>query len=93
MQSNRVISIFFFCVILFPLESFAESPSALVDQGNTAYEKKQYDDALKAYDAAGVDLPESPQIYYNKGAAYYRKGEYEKAKEAWEKAALNAKEP
>jgi hypothetical protein len=92
MQHRKKICLFVICLILFPGLIFAKSSSALVDKGNDAYEKKQYDDALKAYESAGMDLPESAEIYFNKGTVYYRKGEYAKAKEAWEKSALNSKE-
>jgi hypothetical protein len=89
MKSNKLIYFFLICQILFPVSSYAESPSALVNKGNSAYENKQYDEALKAYDAAGVDKPDSAEIYFNKGAVYYRQGEYDKAKQSWEKSALN----
>jgi Ca-activated chloride channel homolog len=91
-RPNRTLYIFFMCLMFFPVPIEAKSSSALVDKGNAAYAKQQYDEALKEYEAAGVDSPESPQIYFNKGAAYYRKGEFDKAKEAWEKAALNTKD-
>jgi Ca-activated chloride channel homolog len=88
----KTILFFFICVMLFSFVCQAKSPAGLVEKGNSEYEKKQYDEALKAYDAAGVEIPESAEIYFNKGAAYYRKGEYDKAKEAWEKSALNTKD-
>ncbi len=80
------------CVFLFPGICVAASPQTLVKQGNSAYEKKQYDQAIKAYESAGVNAPESAEIHFNKGAVYYRQGEYERAKESWEKSALHSKD-
>jgi Ca-activated chloride channel homolog len=94
MQPDRPIGVFIIIglVLLFPALSQADSPSSLVQKGNTAYEKGHFDEALKAYEQAGVDDPESPQISFNEGAAYYRKGDFAKAKAAWEKASLNSKD-
>jgi Ca-activated chloride channel homolog len=92
MRLLKIFCLILIYLILMPVACIAESSSALVNKGISAYENKQYDEALKAFEAAGVDNPESPQIYFNKGAAYYRKGEYDKAKEAWEKSALNTKD-
>jgi Ca-activated chloride channel family protein len=94
MQPERPISVFMIIglILFFPGLSQAASPSSLIQKGNTAYEEGHFDEALKAYEQAGVDDPESPQISFNKGAAYYRKGDFAKAKAAWEKASLNSKD-
>lgn len=72
--------------------AYADSVRKLIGEGNSAYAKELYDDALSAYEEASVERPESPHIYFNKGAVYYRKGDYEKAKEAFDNAAMKSKD-
>ncbi|MFH1077239.1 MAG: tetratricopeptide repeat protein [Pseudomonadota bacterium] len=76
-----------------PLLSFASSARTLTERGNSFYAQGKYDDALKAYDEAGIEMPESPQIAFNKGNVYFQKGDLEKAKSAYESAALKAPDP
>ncbi len=73
-----------------PQAAFARSAGTLVGEGNVAYEKEEYDQALAAYEEASVEKPESPYIYLNRGNVYYRKGDYGKATEMFEKAALKS---
>ncbi len=70
----------------------ASSPQDFVDQGNAAYARKDYEQALSSYDEASVAAPESPHITFNRGAAYYRQGEYARARESFEEAALKSTE-
>ena len=73
-------------------DMFGASARALIREGNKKCAAEQYDEALNAYEEAGVDIPESPHLYFNKGVAYYGKGDYDKAVEAFEKAALKSKD-
>ncbi len=79
------------CLFLIPAVVRAASPADLIEKGNRAYSAGRYDEALKDYDAAGVDAVKSPQIDFNRGAAYFKKGDLAKAKAAWENAALNSR--
>jgi len=47
--------------------AFAASARALVSQGNAAYAKGQYQEALDAYGKASVDDPESAPILFDQG--------------------------
>ena len=70
----------------------AASARSLVRDGNAELARAQYDDALAAYEEAGVDMPESAHLYFNKGVAHYRKGDYDKAVESFEQASLKTKD-
>jgi len=80
-------------IFIFPFQGYGKSPSALVKEGNNAYNAGEYDKAVTAYDEALKEAAESPHVYFNKGAALYKKGDYEGAIEAFEKAALKSKDP
>lgn len=85
--------VFLACVlILLPSAVRAESARALIGRGNAAYQQEKYDEALDAYEEAGVEIPESPHLHFNKGTVFYRKGDYEKARENFGKAALKSKD-
>jgi tetratricopeptide (TPR) repeat protein len=86
-------AILLLCMVALPFAARAESAADLMEKGNEHYAAGRYDEALKAYEEAGAELPESGEISFNKGNAYFRKGEYEKAKEAYEAAAIHTKDP
>ena len=54
----------------------AQSPEALVQKGNDAYNRSHYDTAIAAYTAVLDAGYESATLYYNLGNAYYRQEEY-----------------
>jgi len=83
------------CVVIIPGfcgTAYAASGADLVAEGNRAYQREDYEEALAAYDRASVEAPEAPQIYFNKGAVYYMQGDYTKAREMFEQAALKSKD-
>ncbi len=92
MQGHKIIPWIIACLLLIAEAVEAASPAEMVAKGNRAYLAGRYDEALKAYDEAGVDALKSPQIDFNRGAAYFKKGDLQKAKAAWENAALNSKD-
>ena len=51
--------------------------------GNTYRDKKDYDEAIKAYRRAIELEPDYADAYYNLGLAYAGKGEYDRAIEAF----------
>jgi tetratricopeptide (TPR) repeat protein len=69
--------------------SFAASAPASIKKANTLYRQGKYDEALKYYNEAEVDMPDSDVVNFNTGAALYQKGDYEKAIEAFTKALLS----
>ncbi len=65
------------------------SVRASVKEGNSLYHQGKFDEALKYYNEAKVDMPNSDIVNFNIGAALYQKGDYEKAIEAFTKTLLS----
>ena len=59
--------------------SRAQSPEALIRQGNRYYNKQDYDQSLLNYEKALKKSPGNPDAQFNQGDALYRKSDYEKA--------------
>lgn len=57
-----------------------------VAKANKLLNQQKYEDALKLYTDAQIDMPDSPELSYNIGVTYYRLGRYEKALEAFRKS-------
>ena len=88
---GRVLSVISVISVISVPSAFAASARSLVAQGNTAYAKGQYQEAMEAYEKASVDEPESAPILFDKGTVHYQLGDYAKAREAFEQAALKTK--
>ncbi|MFH2137722.1 MAG: tetratricopeptide repeat protein [Candidatus Omnitrophota bacterium] len=61
-----------------------------VKQGNQAYDKGNYDQALIKYNDAQIDDPQSPEVFYNMGNVFYRQKKYKEAIDAFEKSTEKA---
>lgn len=57
-----------------------------INKGIKAFQKQQWDDALKYFRDAQVDDPENPLAHYNLGEALYKKQKYEEAEKEYQKA-------
>jgi tetratricopeptide (TPR) repeat protein len=57
----------------------AETPEAIFERGNDAYEKELYADAVKAYETLLRYRIRDPRVEYNLGNAYFRLGELGRA--------------
>ena len=55
-----------------------------VAQGMEAFDRGQYDDALKAFDEAGKEHPKSPVLEFDRGNALYKLGRMEDARNAYQ---------
>ncbi|MCM8780413.1 MAG: tetratricopeptide repeat protein [Candidatus Omnitrophica bacterium] len=62
------------------------SASRSIKQGNFFYRSKKFDEALKHYNEASLDMPDSDIVNFNIGAALYKKQDYQKAQDAFTKA-------
>lgn len=60
------------------------------EEGNSRYEEKAYEDALRAYTEAQVAAPESPVLHYDVGNVLYRKENWAGAADAYSRALLSA---
>ena len=57
-----------------------------VEQGRKAYEKGDYAEALRQFDAAAKELPGSASLEFNRGNALFKQGRMEEAKQAYHRA-------
>jgi Ca-activated chloride channel family protein len=63
------------------------SPAEKLNQdGNEAFAKQAFDDALQAYESARIESPELAEPYYNAANALYRQEKYSEALEELQKA-------
>jgi Ca-activated chloride channel homolog len=62
------------------------SESSTVDRGNEHLAKKQYKEALEAYDRAARELPDDPGVQLNRGLALQALGKLGDAREAFRRA-------
>ena len=57
-----------------------------VQQGTEAYQKGDWDGALRAYEEAQKELPNSPELQYNLGDVYMKLGRNDDARRSYEAA-------
>ncbi len=75
-------SLILFALLLpFVLSACSASPQRLNNEGNEAYQRKDYPAALEKYQRAQKDLPEKAEPSYNAGNTYYRQNNYEQAQQ------------
>jgi len=74
------------------LGPFGSSAHRDVVRGKREYEAEQYQEALKHFRNAQVDLPEEGTVLYDLGCAQYRLQEYDKAAESFKKSAQSPQE-
>ncbi len=63
-----------------------EKNHPIVEQGRKAYEKGDYEEALRQFDAAKKDLPGSASLDFNRGNALFKLGRMEEANQAYHRA-------
>jgi len=93
-QFIRTKPIFVLVILALSLVVAACSPSAekLNKEGNSAYAKQAYEEALSAYQFAQIESPELSEPYYNAANSLYRQGMYAEALEQLSQALSFAKE-
>ena len=67
-------------------EDAAARSQALIESGNEAYRRNDWELAAKRYAAAAVQAPEDPAAYYGLGMALSKLGRDEQAREAYSRA-------
>jgi tetratricopeptide (TPR) repeat protein len=64
-----------------------EKNHPLVEKGLSAYDRKDYEQALKDFDDARKELPSSAPLEFNRGNALYKLGRLEEAQQAYHRVA------
>ncbi|MBK6380489.1 MAG: VWA domain-containing protein [Chitinophagaceae bacterium] len=83
-------SFLFIASCLFPVGTKAQNDKALIKKGNEAYEKKEYDNAIKNYQQAAQKNPANSTAQYNLGNALYKNNKADEAVQAYDGALSNA---
>ncbi|MCP4694430.1 MAG: tetratricopeptide repeat protein [Desulfobacterales bacterium] len=65
----------------------------LIDEGNAAFERMDYDKALDLYEDGLAAASDEPVLFYNKGNVLFRQEKYAEAVEAWSVAIKNKPRP
>ena len=72
--------------MIFSFQIMAQSPHQLLREGDKAYGKKSYEEALKKYESAATDADpnQADKAKYNQGNAQYQLQKYDEALKQWE---------
>lgn len=75
--------------VIAPVLAFGpfEKNHPLIDDGEAAFEKGDYESALQKFEAADKELPGNAQVAFNRGTALHKLGRNEEARTAFLKAA------
>ena len=73
-------------MLILPSLLFAQNSNTLIQNGNYAYNKKEYDVAVDNYKKAADKEPANETAQYNLGNALYKKGDAEEALKAYDEA-------
>jgi hypothetical protein len=85
----RIILIFWI-ISAFSLQALAaEDLSSLINKGNSAFDRGDYEKALKIYEKGLVASPGEAILFYNAGNVHFRQGIYHEAITAYEAALRN----
>lgn len=89
-RKKTFIFLFSLCMVFTMGSAEAATTHHIIKKGISAYEKREYQKALKLFIDAQLEKPGMHKIYYNIGNAYYKNGNFA---EAWNnyKQALKSK--
>ncbi len=82
--------VFTVAICLLSFHTIAQNDNALIKKGNEAYEKKEYDNAVKNYQEAAEKNPASSTAQYNLGNAFYKNNKTDEAVQAYDGALSNS---
>jgi len=84
---KKIFALMLMAGLLLPFRpARAAGVNTIVRQGMAAYEKKDYQKALKRFIDAQLEKPDMPEIYYNIGNADYKIGKYDAARQNYKQA-------
>ena len=76
------------CLALLPRQTaLAESTYRMAEKGIAAYDRAEFETALKHFVDAQIQSPDAPETYFNIGNAYYKLNDYEAAANNYAQAA------
>jgi len=90
-RKTALVSALALALILNHSPVFAAGWYQSMQKGLEAYEKQDYEGALKSFIDAQLDDPDRPKIHYNIGNTYYRLGDYQSAYENYEQVLKSEK--
>ena len=91
MVSARRYRLFLFAfVCCWAVPALAQSPAALVRQGNSLYESKEYVEAIDRYEEALVEKAEALEPKFNKANSYFRLDDLAEAIELFKEVAAES---
>lgn len=82
----NISSILFFCFCFQPLIAPAQNDNAIINKGNEAYEKKEYNNAINDYKKVTEKSPANATAHYNLGNALYKNKKNDEAVQAYDNA-------
>ena len=86
-ERKKIISLLLMAGLLVPYGTAqAAGTNSIIRRGMAAYDKKDYQKALKLFIDAQLEKPDMPEIYYNIGNAYYKIGKYDAARKNYTQA-------
>ena len=80
-RTQPVILLVFMALALLATACSPSAAEKLNNDGNEAFEKQAYENALASYQTAQIKEPELAEPYYNAANTLYRQGQYEAALE------------
>ncbi len=89
-SKTTLASLLFIATCMWPTISKAQNDKALIKKGNEAYEKKEYDNAIKNYQQAAEKNPANSTAQYNLGNALYKNNKTDEAVQAYDGALSNS---
>ena len=79
-STGKIIAGFFLCMVMVHASgASAATTYSMVEKGIAAYDKGDYETALKHFVDAQVKSPDKAEIYYNIGNTYYKLKDYDAA--------------
>ena len=92
LKITTVLTIALLALGLALVTACGSSAEELNQDGNEAFAKQAYEDAIQAYESAKIESPELAEPYYNAANALYRQEKYVEALEELQKALAYAED-
>jgi len=88
---TALVSVLLWALIFSPYTVLASGVHRSMQKGQEAYQKQDYEAALKSFIDAQLEDPDRPEIFYNIANAYYKLGDFDSAFENYSQALAGEK--